>query len=151
MCAPDQGFYMISQYSSTFVHGSAANDLVFARDGNIVIDNGFSGTEPQLPEIVSFKKCDATCLACKGPTSKDCTACWAGKRLNVAREFVASKDPYPYGTCETMCENSKYVATAPSADEVTDSQTYWAKSGGWICKNCHHTCYDCSGPLLTDC
>lgn len=40
---------------------------------------------------------------------------------------------------------------ALSPEEITDSQTFWAKNGGWICKNCHDTCYDCSGPLETDC
>lgn len=151
MCVPDRGYYTTSQYSPTFVHGSAANDIVFVKDGNIVIDGNFSGTEPELPEVVSFGRCEDTCLSCKGPTDKDCTSCWAGKRLNVAREYRADKDPYPYGTCETMCANSKYVATTLSTEETTDQQTFWAKSGGWICKNCHDTCYDCTGPLETEC
>ena len=60
---------MFSQYSPTFVHGSAANDFVFTRDGNIVIDGTFSGTEPEIPEVVAFRKCEDTCLSCKGPTA----------------------------------------------------------------------------------
>jgi hypothetical protein len=151
MCKPNKGYYMISKYNETFTHGSAANHLNFTREGEIVIQGNFSGTEPELPETVAFLKCDASCLSCKGPSDKDCTSCWAGKRLNVAKNYTKGKDAYPFGTCESQCETSKYVAQNITEEEKSDSETFWANSGGWICKNCHHSCFDCDGPLDTDC
>lgn len=106
---------------------------------------------PILPEYQAFLKCDETCLGCKGPAAGECTACYAGKRLNVKLEYKADTDPYPYGTCESICETSKYSATTPDPNAVLDKDKFWGINSGWICKNCHHTCYDCSAGTDANC
>ena len=150
MCEPDDGYYYVSEYSPEFRHGSAANFYV-KKNLDVVIDPDYSGNEPILPTTQAFEKCDDTCFGCRGSSVKDCTACYPGKRLNVDRNYRRDRDPYPYGTCELQCETSKFSATTPTSEETSDQDTFWTKKGGWICKNCHHTCYDCSGLLDSNC
>ena len=71
----------------------------------------------------SCGNCDQSCSECDGPTSRDCIACAPGKYLL----------------------NSKCIAAVPAG--------HYSESIGTtnICKNCHHTCSKCTGPLSTDC
>jgi hypothetical protein len=91
-------------------------------------------------------------LYCKGPKKEDCTACWEGKSLNLDSKYDKNLDAYPYGTCEDGCKPSKYEEIQkPSESEKSKPEGFWAIDKGWICKNCHDSCYECSGPGENQC
>lgn len=98
---------MTSEYSPTLKHG-ASNNKPLVIEQSLVLSNSNEGNVPEFSKIEPFQRCDETCLYCRGPTKGDCTACWAGKSLNVDRNYKKDVDPFPYGICDRECEVSKY-------------------------------------------
>lgn len=142
---------MTSEYSPGVKHGASSNKpLLF--DPNMALSNNNGGMLPEFQKIEPFQKCDSSCLFCKGPGKDECTACWAGKSLNESRNYSKDKDPFPYGICDNECNVSKYKQTTvePLVDKYSP-EGFWNINMGWICRNCHDSCYDCTGPLQTQC
>jgi hypothetical protein len=107
ICEPMPGYYITSEYSAGVKHGASSNKpLVQSQD--IILSNNNGGITPEYERAEPFQKCDYSCIYCKGPGKDECTACWAGKRLNVSKNFNKEKDVFPFGVCDNECEVSKY-------------------------------------------
>lgn len=83
-CEPNKGYYMTSEYSPGIKHGSSTNKPLVISE-NMVLSNSDQGIIPEFQKIEPFQKCDDSCRSCKGPSKDDCTACYAGKSLNVSK------------------------------------------------------------------
>ena len=70
--------------------------------------------------------CDGSCLECDGPSSTSCTAC---SGLHPFFDAV----PFASGSCVDSCASGEYA------------------DAGSTCRQCHHRCAECDGPLSSNC
>jgi proprotein convertase subtilisin/kexin type 5 len=82
--------------------------------------------------------CHSSCSTCTGTLPSQCLTC--------------SGSLFQYlGSCVSYCPSVIFKHPTQNICQVTCPQGFYGNTTTWTCDACHSTCWNCTGPLPTQC